>query len=318
MKIVILDAKTMGEDIDFSPITRLGDCEIYPTTNENECAARIKDADVVIINKVQLGENILKCAKNLKLICLFAIGFNNVDIEFCKARGILVRNVPGYCVESVCQHTFALLFSLMENIRYYDDYVKDGLYSKSGVANHMGKVFNEIAGKKWGIVGLGAIGRATAKAAAAFGAEVCYSSISGTKREEDYPCVSKETLLKECDIITLSTPLNENAFHYIGEDELKMMKKSAVIINVSRGAVIDENALAKALDEGEIFGAGIDVYSEEPPKENMPLLNIKDKSKVVFTPHIAWSSVEARKKCVSMTAENITAFINGEKHNDVW
>ncbi len=318
MKIVILDGKTMGEDIDFSPIEKHGDCVIYHTTTKDECKARIEDADVVITNKVELNAEVLKSARNLKLICVFAIGFNNIDVKYCKEKNIHVRNVPGYCVKSVCQHTFALLFSLMENIRYYDDYVKSGKYSKSGIANHMGRPFNEISGKKWGIIGMGAIGRRTADVASAFGAEVCYSSVSGAMRKEKYNIVTIETLLRECDIITISTPLNEKTMHLIGEKELKMMKKSAVIVNISRGAVIDENSLAKALDEGEIRGAAIDVYSQEPPEENMPLLNVKDKSKVVLTPHIAWSSIEARENCISMTAENITTFINGEKNNDVW
>ena len=318
MKIVLLDTATMGSDMEFSCIERLGECVKYENTLSGEVSERIKDADVVVINKVQLGREVLKEARKLKLICVFAIGYNNVDVEYCRENNIRVRNVPGYCVESVCQHTFALLFMLMENMRYYDDFVKDGSYSKSGVANHLGKPFFEIAGKKWGIIGMGAIGRAVADCAAAFGAEVCYSSISGVVRKEKYENVDLSTLLTECDIISVHAPLNEKTMHLIGEKELKMMKKSAYIVNVGRGAVIDEKALAEAIDEGIIGGAALDVFTTEPPEADSPIMNVKNKERIVYTPHTAWSSVEARKRCISMTADNIAAFIKGESRNDVW
>ncbi len=318
MKIVLLDTATMGSDMEFSCIERLGECVKYENTLSGEVAERIKDADVVVINKVQLGREVLKEARELKLICVFAIGYNNVDIEYCRENNIRVRNVPGYCVESVCQHTFALLFMLMENMRYYDDFVKDGSYSKSGVANHLGKPFFEIAGKKWGIIGMGAIGRAVADCAAAFGAEVCYSSISGAVRKEKYENVDLTTLLTECDIISVHAPLNEKTMHLIGEKELRMMKNSAYIVNVGRGAVIDEKALAEAIDEDIIGGAALDVFTTEPPEVDSPIMNVKNKERIVYTPHTAWSSVEARKRCISMTADNIDAFIKGESRNDVW
>ena len=318
MKIVLLDADTMGKDMEFSLIEKLGECVIYPNTMPQETIERIKDADVVIINKVNLSREILSCAKKLKLICVFAIGYNNIDIDYCRENNIRVRNVPGYCVQSVCQHTFALLFSLIENIRYYDDFVKNGSYSQSGLANHLGKPFYEIAGKKWGIIGMGAIGRAVADCATAFGAEVCYSSISGALREEKYPAVPFEKLLSSCDIISVHAPLNEKTMHLIGKKELEIMKKTAVIINVGRGAVIDEMALADAINNGEIAGAGLDVYSVEPPRKDSPILSIRNGERIVYTPHTAWSSVEARKRCIALTAENVKAFIDGEEKNDVW
>lgn len=318
MKIVLLDTATMGSDMEFSCIERLGECVKYENTLSGEISDRIKDADVVVINKVQLGREVLKEARKLKLICVFAIGYNNVDIEYCRENNIRVRNVPGYCVESVCQHTFALLFMLMENMRYYDDFVKNGSYSKSGVANHLGKPFFEIAGKKWGIIGMGAIGRAVADCAAAFGAEVCYCSISGAVRKEKYENVDLITLLTECDIISVHAPLNEKTMRLIGEKELKMMKRTAYIVNVGRGAVIDEKALAEAIDGGIIGGAALDVYTTEPPLVDSPIMNIKNRERIVYTPHTAWSSVEARKRCISMTADNIAAFIKGESQNDVW
>ena len=317
MKIVLLDTLTMGSDMNFKCIEKLGELVEYGNTSPDEVAERIKDADVVALNKVVLDEKVLKSAKNLKLICVFAIGYNNIDIEYCKAHGIKVRNVPGYCSGSVCQHTFALLFSLIENMRYYDDFVKDGRYSASGVANHLAKRFFEVEGKKWGIIGMGSIGRRVADCATAFGAQVCYSSISGAVRDEGYPNVPLTELLSECDIITVHAPLNEKTHHLIGEKELKMMKKTAVIVNVGRGSIIDEAALAEAIDNDVIAGAALDVYGEEPPKAASPIMNIKNQEKIVYTPHIAWGSVQARERCISMTAENIEAFIKGESRNDV-
>lgn len=318
MKIVLLDADTMGKDMEFSCIERLGECIIYPNTLPEDILGRIKDADVVVTNKINLGREILQYAANLKLICVFAVGYNNIDIEYCKKNNIRVRNVPGYCTESVCQHTFAMLFSLIENIRYYDDFVKSTAYSKSSLANHLGRPFFEICGKKWGIIGMGAIGRAVADCAAAFGAQVCYSSISGVKREEKYENVPLETLFSQCDIISVHAPLNEKTRNLIGRKELSMMKKTAFIVNVGRGATIDEQALADAINEGVIAGAALDVFCDEPPAEDSPVLSVKNREKILYTPHIAWSSIEARKRCISMTAQNIENFIEGKALNDVW
>lgn len=318
MKIVLLDAATMGADMEFSSIERLGECIKYANTMRNEVPERIKDADVIITNKVLLDGEVLQHSRNLKLICVFAVGYNNIDIEYCKAHNIRVRNVPGYCTQSVCQHTFALLFALIENMRYYDDFVKSGDYTKSGLANHMGRPFFEISGKKWGIIGMGAIGRAVADCAAAFGAEVCYSSISGAVRKEKYENVPLEVLLRRCDIVSVHAPLNDRTHHLLGERELSMMKKTAFIINVGRGAVIDEKALADALNNNVIAGAALDVYSQEPPAAEDAILGIDTPEKIIYTPHIAWSSVEARRRCINMTADNVEAFINGISRNDVW
>lgn len=317
MRIVILDAKTMGEDIDFSPILSIAETIIYPGTSPNEVAERIKDADVVCLNKVILNEECLKKAKNLKLICLFAIGYNNIDTSYCAQHGIKVRNVPGYCTESVCQHAFAMLFSLMENIRYYDDFVRSGKYEESGVANHLGRPFEEISGKRWGIIGMGSIGRRIASVANAFGAKVSYTSISGVKREEEFDEIPFDELISQSDILCLCAPLNEKTYKIIGKNELKKMKNTAIIINVGRGALTDEEALSEALDNNEIGGAAIDVYETEPPKSSSALLYVKNKEKILYTPHIAWSSVQARKRCVEMVADNIKAFIRGESINDV-
>lgn len=316
MLAVILDADTMGADIDFSPITDICKTHIYNSTSPEKIRERIENADIVILNKVELREENLRFAKKLSLICVFAVGYNNIDINYCRARGISVRNVPGYCTESVSQHTFALLFSLIENMRYYDDFVKMGKYSESGTANHIGKPFYEIAGKKWGIIGMGAIGRRVAEIASCFGAKVIYCSISGVSREEKYENIPFDKLLSESDIISVHAPLNEKTAGLIGEKEFELMKKSAVFINVGRGAITDEKALADAVIKGRIAGAAIDVYSEEPPEISSPLM-LCQSEKIVFTPHIAWASVEARKKCVEMTAENIMAFKKGDSLHDV-
>ena len=318
MKIVLLDAGTIGADMEFSPIEKLGECVAYGNTAPEEVAERIEDADVVVINKVLLNEEVLQFARNLKLICVFAVGYNNIDIDYCREHNIKVRNVPGYCTESVCQHTFALLFSLIENLRYYDDFVKNGDYSKSGMANHLAKPFFEISGKKWGIIGMGAIGRAVADCASAFGAEVSYSSISGIVRQEKYPQVPLKELLRESDIISVHAPLNEKTEGIIGKEELAMMKNTAVIVNVGRGAIIDEAALADAVNNGVIGGAALDVYTAEPPREDAAVLGITKNERIVYSPHIAWASVEARRRCICMTADNIAAFINGESLHDVW
>lgn len=316
MKAVILDGATMGADIDFSPIESVCDTQIFAATEPQELARRICDADVVILNKVVLSEAVLSGAKRLKLICVFAVGYNNIDIEYCRKHGISVRNVPGYCTESVCQHTFALLFSLAEKLSYYDGFVKSGAYSRGKTANHIGKPFDEISGMNWGIIGMGSIGRRVADCAAAFGANVCYSSISGAVREEKYPNVPLDVLLGESDIISVHAPLNEKTIGLIGAEELSKMKSTAVIVNVGRGAITDEAALAEALKNGKIAGAAIDVFSEEPPRADNPLLSVPE-DRIVFSPHIAWASVGARRRCIEMTADNIKTFINGEKHNDV-
>lgn len=318
MRVVILDGETMGADIDFTPITSRFETVIYGRTAPEERAARVRGAEAVVTNKVLIDRETIDAAPNLKLVCVFAVGYNNIDVAYCREKGIRVRNVPGYCADSVAQHTFALLFQLTESLGYYDAFVKDGSYTKSGLANHLGRPFREIAGKRWGIIGMGDIGRRVARIAAAFGADVRYASASGAQREEAFPRVSMDELFSESDIITVHAPLNSATEGLIGREALSKMKKTAVIVNVGRGAIIDSAALAEAIDSAAIGGAAVDVFPEEPPAPDDPLMNIKDKEKIVFSPHIAWSSVEARERCVSMTADNISALIMGKDCNDVW
>ncbi len=318
MKVVILDGATMGTDIDFGPISRRFETVIHDRTAPEERAERIKDADAVAVNKVVIDRRALENAPNVRLVCVFAVGYNNIDIEYCRERGIRVRNVPGYCVDSVAQHTMAMALALTESLSYYDSFVKDGRYTQSGLANHLGRPFWEISGKNWGILGMGNIGRKVAELAAAFGARVSYASLSGVKRSEAYPEVSLEELLIQSDIISVHSPLNSVTENILDKGAFALMKPSAVVINVSRGGLINSADLAEAIDSGMLWGAAVDVFPQEPPSAEDPLLNIKKRERILLTPHIAWSSVEARARCVAAVAENISAFQQGRELNDVW
>jgi glycerate dehydrogenase len=317
MNIVFLDAKTVGNDVDLSPIKNLGNLKIYDTTNNNQVIDRIKDADIIITNKVVIDKNVIDCAKNLKLICEAATGYNNIDINYAKEKGIQVRNVPAYSTESVVQHTFAMLFYLLENLKYYDEYVKSGEYAKNDIFTHIGKPFWQINGKKWGIIGLGTIGRRVAEVAESFGCEVLYYSTSGVERKEKYKRVELDELLKTSDIISIHAPLNEKTKGLIKYKEFKIMKKRAILLNLGRGGIVDENDLAKALDEELIYGACLDVLEKEPINEDNPLLKIKNKEKLLITPHIAWTSIEARQKLINEIAENIKSFLEGKDRNRI-
>lgn len=318
MKIVVLDAMTLGDDISLDAIKALGECVIYDNIDNGDIPEALCDADVCVTNKKLLGAHNLEGCKSLKLICLTATGYNNIDVEYCKGRNIKVRNVPGYCKESVCQHTFALLLSLIESIGYYDAFVKDGRYTASGLANHLAVPFDEISGKKWGIIGMGGIGREVAAVAKAFGAHVLYAPVSGNSRKEEYEEVSLDELFKISDIISIHSPLNEKTENLVNMEKLRLMKRDAVIINVGRGAIVNSHDLIEAVDTGIIRGAGIDVYPTEPPSADDPFMNIKHPERFVLTPHIAWASLTARQRCVDLVAENILALIEQRGCNDVW
>lgn len=318
VKIVVLDKKTLGDDISLEAIENLGECEIYQNIEDEKISNVLENADVCITNKKTLGEHNLENCKNLKLICLTATGYNNVDVEYCKKRNIKVRNVPSYCTQSVCQHTFALLFSLLESLGYYDAFVKSGEYTKSKLANHLARPFYEINGKVWGIIGMGNIGREVARIATSFGAKVIYASVSGAERKEEYEKCDIETLFKVSDIVSIHSPLTEKSENLVNMEKLKLMKKDAVIINVGRGKIVNSEDLVKAVDENMIKGAGIDVYENEPPEKDDAFMNTKHPERFVFSPHIAWASVEARKRCVDTVCENIKAFFENRGCNDVW
>ncbi len=317
LKIVFLDAETLGSDIDLSGFYPLGDFSVYKTTKPQERVRRIEDADIVITNKVVIDKEVIDSCKNLKLICVAATGTNNVDIQYAKGKGIGVANVAGYSTYSVVQHTFGMLFYLLENLRYYDDYVKSGNYAKSDIFTHIGKPFWEIKNKVWGIIGLGTIGREVANVATAFGAHVIYYSTTGIKRTEKYPALDLDNLLMTSDIVSIHAPLTDKTKNLITYEKIKLMKPHAILLNLGRGGIVNEKDLAKALDENLIAGAGLDVLEKEPIDPENPLLKIKNKEKILITPHIAWTSKEAREKLVEEIIENIKAFIRGERRNRV-
>ena len=308
MNIVLLDAKTLGDNLDLSSLERFGTLTRYDTTSEDETVERIEVADIVITNKVVLCANILAQTKNLKLVCIAATGMNNVDLEAAKFQGIEVKNVAGYSTHSVVQHTFSMALYLLGKMSYYDTIVKDGTWSKSGLFTDVSHPFFEIARKKWGIIGFGAIGQEVAKIATAFGAEVIYHSTSGKNLHHAYPHVSLEFLLKDCDIISIHAPLNDRTYELINENNLSYIKENAILLNLGRGGIVDETDLAFELDRRKIY-AGLDVLEIEPITQNNRLNEVKHKERLLITPHIAWASIEARKKLLQGIVKNIATFL---------
>lgn len=315
-QIVVLDGKTLGK-VDYIKLNEFGQVIYYDTTAKQNVKSRIKEADIVLVNKVNLTETELKEAKNLKLICEMATGYNNIDIEYCRKNNIAVTNVAGYSTSAVVQHTFALFFALNNRIEYFDRFVKSGDYSKSNMFTNLNKPFNDLNGKVWGIIGLGTIGKNVARIAQAFGARVIYYSTSGKNDNADYARVSFDDLLNKSEVISIHAPLNEKTEGLINYKSLKNMKKNCILINVGRGPIVKESDLAKALNEDLIFGAGIDVFTKEPLMKSSPLLKINDPEKIIMTPHVAWASKDARDRLFYGVLENIRAFISGEKKNRI-
>ncbi|MGG7176496.1 D-2-hydroxyacid dehydrogenase [Clostridium paraputrificum] len=313
-KIVILDGITLG-NVDYDKLKEFGEVTYYDKTETKDVEERIKEATIVLTNKVVLNKDNLKNADKIELICEMATGFNNIDIEYAKERGIAVTNVAGYSTPTVAQHTFATLLHLYDKISYYDNFVKTGAYAASGLFTNLDKPYNDIEGKKWGIVGLGAIGRKVAKIADAFGAEVVYYSTSGKNNNSDYKRVELEELLRECDIISVHAPLNEKTQGLFNYENFTKMKKNAVLVNMGRGPIVIDEDLARAIDEELIGGAALDVFTVEPMKVDNPLLTVKNKDRLVLTPHIAWASIEARDRLFADLIENIHAFYRGEERN---
>lgn len=304
MKIVFLDAATMG-DVSFEPFEQLGEFVSYATSTPTEARERVKDADVVMINKVIVNKELIDAAPSLKLICVAATGVNNIDVDYAASKGIPVRNVAGYSTDSVAQSTFMHILSLAGGAPYFDNSVKSGSYSRSGMFTDPNWNWWELAGKTIGIIGLGNIGKKVAQIAEAFGMKVCYYSTSGTGHCKDYPCLTLEELLKVSDVVSVHAPLNERTLNLLGAKEFAMMKPTAIIVNAGRGAIIVEADLADAVDNGVIAGAGIDVFVQEPIPEDHPYLKMKHPERMRLTPHVAWASVEARRRLVSMMADNV-------------
>jgi len=318
MRICVLDALTVGADIDLSPLGECGELIIYDLTSPEEVAERIKEIDVVITNKVFLNETNLKDASNLKMIALLATGYNNIDIDYAKKRGIAVANVAGYSTESVAQHTFAMLFYMIEHLGQYDEYVKSKAYTESQTFTYIAWPFHEIRGKRLGIIGLGEIGKAVARIGKAFGMEIVYYSTSGQNNSgAEYERLELSELLQNSDIVSIHAPYNEKTHGLIGYEEIKQMKKSAYLLNLGRGRIVDEGDLARALNESLIAGAALDVLENEPITKENPLFTVKDQNKLLITPHIAWASVEARTVLIKEVVANIQAYECGKIRNRI-
>ena len=317
MKLVVLERNSVGTDVDVSCFERFGEVEYYPNTVAENTAERVKDADIVIANKAPMNESTLKDAPNVKLICLFATGFDNVDLDYCKSRGIKVANVVNYSTAAVVQHTLMLALALEEKLAFYDDYVKSDTYANQDRFSNFDRPFGEFEGKTWGIVGMGNIGRRVARVAQALGCKVIFYSASGNSTCTEYERVELDTLLAQSDILSLHCPLSDRTRGLINKEAFARMKKSAILVNVARGPVVDTQALYEALTEGQIAAAGLDVLEKEPISKDNPLGNIKDSTKLIITPHMAWASTEARERLVSEVSKNIEAFLGGEDRNIV-
>ena len=315
IKIVFLDSSSLGEDIDLTPLNQYGQVVTYLKTDPQEIVERIQGAQIVLTNKCVLTKDILQQVPEVKLICITATGTNNVDLDYCHEHQIVVCNVSGYSTQSVAQHTFALLLSLYNQLHYYHTYVESEDYCQSEMFCHLGKNFYELYGKTWGIVGLGAIGRAVANIASAFGCQVIYYSTSGKHNDPAYKRVDLDTLLKESDIISIHAPLTKETKGLFNDDVISQMKKTTYLINVGRGGIIDEQALCNALNENIIAGAALDVFEKEPMAKENPLLQIKDATKLLMTPHVAWATVEARNRLFHDVCLNIEGYLKGELRN---
>lgn len=310
MKIVCLDADTLGNDVDLDAVFgKFGEFVSYNMTEANQTVQRLQNADIVLTNKVLITKDVI-AQTNLKLICVTATGVNNIDLEAAKEANIPVKNVAGYSTNSVAQQTFANILALRNSITYYENYGKnsDG-WAKSPIFVNLDRPIFELSGKKFCVVGLGTIGLEIAKIAQAFGCDVCYYSTSGNNSNSEFKRVSfKEAL--QCDIISIHAPLNENTKNLFDANALNQLKDGAMLVNSGRGGIIDEEKIAQIIDEREIYFV-TDVLEKEPIRADHPLLKVKNKDRLMITPHIAWASVEARKKLIELSAKNIEDFIKG-------
>lgn len=312
MNIVILDYKTLGEDLDLSSVYKYGNVIKYPVTSQSEAAKRVEDADIVIVNKVKMTEDVVKNAKNLKLICETATGYDNIDIECCNRLGIRVANTPAYSTNCVAQVTVSMACSLMTHLNEYRNFVHEGKYQESDSANKLTPVYHELCGLTWGIIGFGNIGKAVGKVAEAFG---CNLLVNKQTPIDGYNCVNLETLLKTSDIISIHCPLTSKTKNLISKKEIEMMKENAILINVARGGVWNEEDITNAILENKIGGIGCDVFTVEPLPKSHPFNKILDKENVILTPHMAWGSFESRTRCFNTVVSNIDAFLNGKEQN---
>ncbi|MFN3403542.1 MAG: D-2-hydroxyacid dehydrogenase [Cytophagaceae bacterium] len=309
MKIVFLDASTVGEIPEMDLFRSLGEFKSYDFTNSSEVVSRLESAEIAVTNKVVIDKKVIDHCPDLKLICVAATGTNNIDLDYASKKGIAVKNVKGYSTDSVVQHTFAMIFSLMNHIAYYDNYVKSGAYSSSVIFTCLDKPFFELSGKEFGIIGLGTIGKKVAEVARIFGARVSYFSTSGLNNDSTFKRKELNELVQESDIISIHAPLNERTNHLISMEEFSLMKSSALLINTGRGGIVDEKALVTALKNQEIAGAALDVFNSEPlPLHHILYSEPSIMNKLLLSPHIAWASQEARGRLLKGIFQNIQEY----------
>ena len=313
-RIAVLDAATLGDDLDLSRFREFGEVTVYRETTAQNAAKHLAGAQIAVLNKVRLTAEVLEQAPELELICEAATGFDNIDLAYCRAHGIAVCNVVGYSAPCVAQLTVSMVLSLITRLETFGAYVRSGDYTKSGVPNRLAPVFHEIAGKTWGIVGYGNIGRQVAKVADALGCRVLVNKRTPVPERE---CVSIEEICRRSDILSVHTPLNDQTKNLLDADHIAMMKPTAIVVNVARGAVTDEAALAAAIREGRLGGIGVDVYSEEPFPTDHPFYAIKSYPNVILTPHMAWGGYETRVRLLEEMLKNVRAFLAKETRNRV-
>ena len=314
MKIVMLDVGTLGADIDLSPVRTLGETDIYENTAPDAVVPRLQGADVAVLNKIKMTAEVLSALPTLKLICVTATGFDNVDTAYCAAHGVALCNVPAYSTDSVAQMTLAMVLSLASHLPAYREYVHSGAYSASGIATHLTPVFHEVSAKTWGVIGAGHIGGKVADVAAAMG---CRVLVARRTKDPKYDTVDIDTLCREADIITVHLPLSDATRGILSRERIASMKAGAIVVNVARGAVTDEAALADAVRSGHLGGLGVDTFSVEPFGKDHPFAGILDLDNVCLTPHVAWGSFESRSRCVAVVGENIKRFFAGDPQNRI-
>ena len=307
MKIVILDRATLGFDMDVSIFNSLGEVTSYDITSKDETKQRVKDADIVITNKVVISKEDMDNS-SIKLVAITATGTNNVDLEYAKQNNIEVKNVAGYSSSSVSQVAFGMIFHFVQKLNYYKAYVDEGNWQKSKIFTHIDKPFFELDGKRVGVIGLGDIGSSFAKRAKAFDCDIVYYSTSGRNNNSEFKRVELDELLKTSDIISVHCPLNKQTENLLNYENMKTMKDGAILLNLGRGGIINEEDLSVLIDEKEIY-CGIDVVNKEPIEKSNPLLKVKNKDRLLLTPHIGWATIEARTRLIKMGANNIKEFI---------
>lgn len=312
MKIVLTDAKTVTQgDLSLEPLREFGEVIVNELTPYDSIAETVHDADMIICNKTPLNSETLRLADHLRYIGLFATGYNNIDTAYCREHGITVCNAGSYSTDAVCQHTFALILECLNRVGSYNSFVHNGGWKNSTTFSPFVFPLNEIAGKTLGIIGYGSIGKAVEKVALAFNMK----TLKVRRHDEADPSfVSLDELFAQSDIITVHCPLNDSSYRMIDEDAISKMKDGAIFINTARGGIMDEYAVVRALENGKLAYAGIDVLETEPMAGDCPLCGVKN---CIITPHIAWAPMETRERLMEIVCDNIRAFLIGRPKNVV-